>query len=329
MADIFDVNQYKSENSRLTLTPDQKRMITAEMYQACHAMKKNNKKTFWTKGIAAALVIALVGTVTYFGFGNSNKSDNWFSIKASAASATQDEVNRSAIGDEVNQTFNNELTTNGHSMGAMSGFFMEDGEEPLTKDGYKDYFALYHMEDFSVTGANIKAVKVESNTNGIYFTLTPSDKTVDFYSDTASIDDALMDYKERYTIDYSQYTFDELREHAPYLLWPCDGFVYDNKTVSTGEETNILPNYSIDIILESDHSDSEIAAWTKEIGEIKDLNRPSGREKYEPLEEKIQKKMLENARISVTVTYEDNSTETQVIDLVYIENRFITFDIKN
>ena len=59
------------------------------------------------------------------------------------------------------------------------------------------------------------------------------------------------------------------------------------------------------------------------------LNRPSGREKYEPLEEKIQKKMLENARISVTVTYEDNSTETQVIDLVYIENRFITFDIKN
>ena len=40
MADIFDVNQYKSENSRFTLTPDQKRMITAEMYQACRCEKE-------------------------------------------------------------------------------------------------------------------------------------------------------------------------------------------------------------------------------------------------------------------------------------------------
>lgn len=323
MADIFDVNQYKSENDRLTLTPDQKNVITTEMYQAYTTMKKNNiktKKTLWTKGIAAALALAIIGGAAHFGLSNANKPSNWFSINASAASATADEVNPTGI---------DGLKTKGNAVGAMTGFFMESEDSTLTKDGYKDYFAYYFMEDFGITGANVKSVKVESNKKGIYYTLNPRDETVDYLSDKDTIKASLAEdgYKEINTLNNSQYTFDELSKQAPYLLYPCDGFVYDNGKVSTGEEKNIFPDKSIDIILESDHTDPQIAAWTKEIGKIKNSYEKDGYEKYAALEEKIQKKMLDNAKISVTVTYADDTTETQVIDLVYKCNRIIKLDI--
>ncbi len=326
MADNFDVNQYKSENSRLSLTPLQKSLITAKMYQTCEAMKKENTKTkkhFWVKGIAAVLVIALFVGVGFVGFGNTEKPENWFVLSVSAA-ATSDESELFSTNDKANTTH---ATIGGYTESAMTGFFMESDGGVLTKDGFKDYFAYYHMEDLAVKGENIKSNEFESNKKGVYFVLSPTDNNADYLNSTAYIDSVLTDYDKRETLNNSQYSFDELREYAPYLLWPCDGFRYNSK-VSSGEEENLLPTNHIDIIIESDHNDSEVSAWVKEIGQIENRNEESSYERYSKLEEKIQQKMLDDAKLTVTVTYADNSTETQVINLVYTGNRSLTFDIE-
>lgn len=330
MADIFNVNQYKSENVRLTLKPEQKSMITAKMYQACRTMEKRNTKTYkniWVKAMAAVLAIVMVAGVGYIGFGTLDKSENWFMLSVDAATPTADEYIAYSTEDEVGPTEDNNSEINGFTKNAMTGFFMESETDVITKDGYKDYFAYYHMENFGIKGTNVKSVEFKSEKKGIYFVLTPTDNNVDYLSNTNEIDGALDKYKERYTLNNSQYTFDELRGQAPYLLWPCDGFEYENGTVSTGEEYNILPVNHIDIVLESDHSDTEIAAWVKEMNEINNLNEKEGYGKYSELERKVQEKMLRNAKITVTVTYEDGKTETQDINLAYKGNRYIAFDI--
>lgn len=329
MADIFDVNQYKSENSRLTLKPEQKSMITAKMYQAYKAMKKSEikpEKHYLVKGMAAVLAVALIVGVGFVGFANHNNTDNWFLLTVSAA-ATPDEYASSATDDETKNTGVTDADFSGYSDSVMSGFFMEDEAGTLTKNGCKDYFACFLMENLSVTGGNIKSVRFESQKKGIYFSVAPSDNSVDYLSDIASIDYALGEYKERTALANSQYSFDELKNKAPFLIWPCDGFTYDNGTISTGEEENILPLNHIDIILESDHSDPEISKWLREMSEIKDSNH-QGSEKFIELEGKIQKKMLENAEITVTVTYADGETDTKAVSLAYKGYRSLELIIK-
>lgn len=330
MADIFDVNQYKSENERLTLKPEQKRMITDKMYQACRTMERCNTvtyKRFWVKAMAAVLAVVMIVGVGFIGFGTNDKSDNWFMISVEAASSTADEYMFSSTEDESFSTDQGSSKINGYSKNAMTGFFMESETAVITKDGIKDYFAYYHMENFDVKGANIKSVEFESRRKGIYFILTPADDSVDYLRSTNEIDAALRDYKERSTLNNSQYSFEELRGQAPYLLWPCDGFEYESGSVSTGEEDNVLPVNHIDIVLESDHSDAEIAAWLKEMREIDHSNEKECNSRYTELEQKVQEKMLRDASISVTVTYEDGSTQTQNIDLIYKGNRCLAFDI--
>lgn len=330
MADIFDVDQYKSENGKLTLKPEQKSMITAQMYQACRIMEKRNAgtvKCFWVKAMAAVLALVLVVGASYIGFGLPDKSGNWFMISANAATSTLDEYVTSSTDDEGGNIQSNNSKINGFTESAMTGFFMESENGVITKDGYKDYFAYYHMENFAIKGANIKSVEIKSHTKGIYFTLTPTDNNVDYLSSTSEIDSALGGYKERNALDNSQYSFEELRRQAPYLLWPCDGFEYENESVSTGEEENIFPVGHIDIVLESDHSNTEIAAWVKEIGDIDNPNEKEDYGRYAALEEKIQQKMLDGAVITIIVTYEDDKVETQDIKLVYKGNRCLSFDI--
>ena len=330
MADNFDVNQYKSENGRLTLKPEQKSMIIAKMYQACRTMEKQNTgklRYTWVKTMAAVLAMVLVVGVGYIGFGVSEKSGNRFMISVNAATSTADEYMLSSTEDEVANADSGDSEINGFTKSAMTGFFMENETDVITKDEFKDYFAYYHMENFSVSGTNIKSVEFKSDKKGIYFVLTPTDNKVDYLSSTSEIDIALEEYKERNTLNNSQYSFEELRGQAPYLLWPCDGFEYESGTISTGEENNILPVNHIDIVLESDHSDSEIATLVKEMNKIHNLNEKEGYDRYSELEKKVQEKMLGNAKITVTVTYEDGKTEAQDIELVYKGNRCLALEV--
>lgn len=322
MADIFDVNQYKSENRQLMLTPEQKSMITAKMYQACRTMEKRNTRTYkhlWVKAMAAVLAMVLVVGVGYIGFGVPANTGNWFMLSVDAATST---------GDEAIIAYVNNSKIDGFTENAMTGFFMENKTDVIIKDGYKDYFAYYQMENLGIKGANIKSVKFESDTKGIYFTLTPTDDNVDYLSSTNEIDGALRSYKDRSTLNNSQYSFEEIRRQAPFMLWPCDGFEYESGTVSTGEEDNILPVNHIDIILESDHSDAEISTWLKEMIDIDNSGDRGASDRYTELEKKVQEKMLSDAKIIVTVTYEDGNTETQDINLIYKGNRCLGFDVK-
>ncbi len=331
MADIFDVNQYKSENRRLMLTPEQKSMITAKMYQACRTMEKRNTRTykhFWVKAMAAVLAMVLVVGVGYIGFGAPDKTGNWFMISVDAATSTSDEYVGDATKDEAGHANGNNSKVDGSSENAMTGFFMESKTDVITKDGYKDYFAYYQMENLGIKGANIKSVKFESDTKGIYFTLTPTDDNVDYLNSTNEIDGALRSYKERGTLNNSQYSFEEIRRQAPFMLWPCDGFEYESGTVSTGEEDNILPVNHIDVILESDHSDAEISTWLKEMIDIDNSGDRGASDRYTELEKKVQEKMLSGAKITITVTYEDGNTEAQEINLIYKENRCLVLDVK-
>lgn len=323
MTDIFDVNQYKSENDRLNLTPEQKRLIIKKMYQAnSGAMKKttaNQQRRFLFKTVAASLTIALLGGFMWFGFGATNHSKNWFSITVNAATSTEDEAYQKAVDNENS-------VEGGYSVGAMTGWFMQNDDEVLTKDGYKDYFAYYHMENFQVSGANIKSVHIQSSKKGIYFNLMPNEEEIsDAFDDGA--ENIISNLKDTDPLNNSQYTFEEFQKYAEFMDCPCDGFSYDNYSETIGEKQATLSFDCADIVLESNHSNPEIAALTREIATIKNANEPEGYQKYTALEEKIQQKMLENTQISVTVDYLDGTTETKWIRLIYGGNRYLSFDI--
>lgn len=296
----------------------------ADFRNTLHSGKRRKSSIpFITKSIAAALAVAVIGSAVLFGMNKSQQpSENWFSVSLSAAAETADTPK-----DPVMNHNDDSYNILGSSVGAMTGFFMDNGETLLTKDGYKDYFAYYHMENLNITGSNIKSISLSSNKKGIYFTIAPPEEYIpDILDDsTPTIDKGLSSFSDRNTLNNSQYTFEEIRRQAPFILWPCDCFSYDLNTASSGDEENLLGSYLIDIILESDHSDTEIAELVNDIGAVEEVNTPKGYDRYTQIEEMIQQKMLENAQITITVTYDDNSTASQTIDLVYEGNRFISF----
>ncbi len=285
--------------------------------------RRKSSMPFITKSIAAALAVAIIGSAVLFGMNKTQQpSENRFSVSLSAAAETAD-ILKYTDTDHNNNSYN----TLGSSVGAMTGFFMDNGEALLTKDGFTDYFASYHMENLNITGSNIRSIRFDSNKKGIYFTLTPPQEFIpDILDDsTPMIDKGLSSFSDRNTLNNSQYTFEEIRRQAPFILWPCDCFSYDLNTPSSGDEENLLGSYLIDIILESDHSDREIAELVNDIGAVEEPNTKAESDRYTQIEEMIQQKMLENAQITITVTYDDNSTASQTIDLVYEGNRFISF----
>ncbi|MCH5299552.1 MAG: hypothetical protein J1E96_07310 [Ruminococcus sp.] len=317
MTDKFDVNRYKAENDLLTLTEEQKRLITVQMRQAEKTMKTENtksRKPFWLKTVAAALAVAVIGTSTYLIADTVAPKKNGFVITVNAA-ATTDQNNDSSI-------------TAGYSDTAMSGAFMDyPDDSPYLKDGYHDYFSEYFViEDLNFIGTNVKSVSLKSEKKGVYFHLLPMTLGKDYIQEKA-----LRNFSDYDSLDNSQYTFEEFKNYADkenYYGVVCDGFTYDNSENVDGTEQVILKNEfktsCFKIILESDHSDEEIAEWVKEIDALKRSDT-----RYKELEKKIQKKTLDGAKISVTVTYTDDSTETKTINLKYNGNKKIAFEIES
>lgn len=312
MPEKFDVKKYKNEATKPTLSSSQKSIIIAKMYQADNDMKNVQKnrtrKVFYTKAIAAAIAVAILSGVAFWGIKGANAPRNSFTITANAASSTPDEKYTDI--------------TKGYSDGAMSGAFMESDNSVHRKDGFRDYFAEYFAENLEIKGTNIKSYSIRSMKKGVYFDLFPVEKVRDYIDK----EKALADFSGKDTLNNSQYTREEFNKYAGYLNWVCDGFSHDNKTV-TGEEQVVTPNNYLYIILESNHSDPEIAQWITEMESLHP-NEKSDYEQYSQLERKIQKKTLENAKITVTVTYTDNTRETKIINLVYKGYKDLEFDVQ-
>lgn len=313
MPDKFDVKKYKEENNRLTLTNEQKNILTAKLYQVQDDMKKVNnttntkKKRIWVKPVAATLAAVIIATGAFIGFGNT-PSKNSFTIVAHAA-ASSDE--------------GNSYITDGYTEGAMTGAFMETDTEVHRKDGYRDYFAEYFPENFEIKGTNIKSYKIKSEKKGIYFDLFPVEEGRDFKEKKK----ALSDFKDKDSLNNSQYTREEFEKYVPFLTWVCDGYSHANPNKPNGEEQIVLPDKYLFIMLESNHSDPEIAKWIKEMEKLHP-NEKKDYKRYGELEKKIQKKTLNGAKLKVEVTYTDNSTETKTINLKYTGNRGIDFIIQ-
>lgn len=316
MTDKFDVNRYKAENDRLTLTEEQKRIITVQMRQAEKTMKTEktkSKKPLWLKTVAAALAVAVIGTSAYLIADNTSSSQNGFVITVNAA-ATTDQYNDSNI-------------TAGYSDTAMSGAFMHyPDKSPYLKDGYRDFFTEYFIiEELNFVGTNIKSLSLTSEKKGVYFHLRPITLGKDYVQKKA-----LRNFSNYDSLKNSQYTPEEFKKYARIDHYGkiCDGFTYNNPENANGKEQVILKNEfetsCFMIVLESDHSDKEIAEWVKEIDTLKRSDK-----RYKELEEKIQRKTLDGARITVTVTYTDDSTESKTINLKYNGNGKISFDIEN
>lgn len=310
MPDKFDVKKYKKENDILKLTNEQKKILTAKMYQVQDNMKNINnkpkKKKVWFKPVAATLAAVILAACAWIGFGNTQPK-NSFTIVADAASVNSGDTN----------------ITNGYTDGAMTGAFMETDTTTLRKDGYRDYFAEYVLSNFLIKGTNIKSYKIKSETKGIYFDLFPVEKRRDFIDKRK----ALADFKDKDSLNNSQYTRAEFEEYAPFLTWVCDGYSHENPNKPDGTEQVVLPDKYLFLILESNHSAPEIAKWIKEMEGLK-VNEKKDYKVYSELEKKIQKKTLNGAKLKVEVTYTDNSKETKIVELKYTGNRGIDFIVK-
>ena len=311
MSDKFDVKKYKTEADCLNLSDEQKNILTARMYQARDDMKnnkteKNKKKRVWLKPAAAALAAVILAAGAWIGFGNTHP-ENSFTIVAGAASINGGDT-------EI---------TNGYSEGAMTGAFMENDSKTLRKDGCRDYFAEYCLENFLIKGTNIKSYKIKSETKGIYFDLFPVEKGRDYIDKKK----ALADFRDKDSLNNSQYTRAEFEEYAPFLNWVCDGYTHNNPNTPNTTEQVVLPDKYLFLVLESNHSDIKIADWLKQMEGLK-VNEKEDYKKYSELEKKIQKKTLSNAKIKVEVTYTDNSKETKTIKLKYTGNREIDFIVE-
>ncbi len=311
MSDNFNVKRYKKEAGFLKLNTEDKNILTAKMYQARDNMKNNNtekakKKKIWLKPAAAALAAVILATGAWIGFGNTQPK-NSFSIVADAASIYSGDAD----------------ITNGYSEGAMAGAFMETDTETLRKDGFRDYFAEYFPENFVIKGTNIKSYKITSAKKGIYFDLFPVEKNRDFIDKKK----ALADFKDKDSINNSQYTRKEFEKYAPFLNWVCDGYSHDNPNTPDGTEQVVLPDKYLFLVLESNHSDPDIAKWITQMEGLK-VNEKKDYKKYSELEKKIQKKTLSKAKIKVEVTYTDNSIETKSIKPIYKGHKDISFSVK-
>lgn len=366
MADNFDVNKYKAENDLLTLTDEQKRLITVQMRQAEKTMKTETakqRKPLWLKTVAAALAVAVIGTSTYLIADTTAPKKNGFVITVNAAAYTKDDKTPTYPADtSVVGAYS--LTT-GDNGPCMEVDPEAQNPEFYTKDGFKDYFCRCPLQNLQIVGKNIKSVALKANKKGTYFSVEgdcdwTTDKNGNEYFNFGGIKYSADEYKswrkaqkkflslftDHDSLENSQYTTDEFKAH--YVnggnIW-CDGFTYNNPNVKDKVQ-KVLPNNTIRLLLEADHSDPEVVKlygeWDK-IGEksnqIKkdyfDGVTPKTYEEYDEIcdrmynsdeyqnlikeEEKVfmelTKIILDGATIDVTVTYADGTTESQTVNI--------------
>ena len=192
---------------------------------------------------------------------------------------------------------------------------------------------------------NIESVTFNSKQKGIYFLINSyindNENTEDaedgnsynYYNGIAEIGD----FSNYGSLDNSQYTKAEFKEHSDGLYGEfCDGFTFTVKNPSENEQ-EIKLDKAINLMVETDRTDSEIDNWVDEYyrldsellsmrakncmsddGEIQVTDEENALEtKMENINNSILSKIVDGAEIDVSVQFTDGSVQSEKIRISY------------
>lgn len=359
----FDRETYKSEAENVKLSGNQKEILLNKMREADRPFERYDHKpeknkifnTTWTRAVAASLAVVLVGTACYMGFSNYEKA-------AERNVATSNSEGKKTNGNIFSITADAAEIENKSLIGIFTGvsgaqFLMKDFENEdsfyRNKQGKVDYFNDFELTELNVKGSNIQSVTFKSNKKSIYFVIDPNvfeafdaeeqDELYKLYSREQSKLEKIAatgDFSDYDILDNSQYTKQEFEEHADGLYGEfCDGFTYTLKK-ATDKEQIINIGQVINLIIETDRTDSEIDSLMNEYcalddeymalraenrrinGEFGDTSDEENKiyEKMEELNNQMIQKAVDGAVIDVTVKFIDGSTQSQKINVGYYES---------
>ena len=219
------------------------------------------------------------------------------------------------------------------------------------KDGYIDTFWEFNLSKLRIKGENIESVSLKSESEGVYFSITPTSgfdydefelsKNGDFYFENGrsfhidkkqikKLEQLTKEKKSAYTysdtLRTSQYTKDEFKKYGDGFGGEniCDGFTFADKKKT--QEINL--DRDINLVCESIHSDPEIAGWLNRLREIEkqvldaklardDAMLDSLYEKKDAVNSKIIRKTVTGAKLTLTVKFTDGTEQSKALDLAY------------
>lgn len=309
----FNKDEYKNYVDNIKLSEFRKNTLKSKMTnESCKISDLNSNDKIlntyykiWTKVVAAVLAIVIVGGSTYLLCGK-NQNQNSFMITASAAEVE--------IGSSEIKIASYEMV-NGFPM----QIFNDESVEPyLNKMGKQDLFTEFKFNDLVISGENIESISFETSKNFSYFHV---------YSD--NIDNEFSDIDE---LTHSQYSISEFEEYyEAYTGYMCDRFTFINRN----SKNEIRLNDIVYFMTESDWSDEEIAEWMNIVCDCFDKHSeykmdlynktggvgggviPDEQVKIEELADKyiskINKKLIEDAEIDITVKFTDGTIQSKTL----------------
>lgn len=313
----FDTEKYRQSVDNIKLSDAQKCDIKQKMRAESRKSEASDLSkgekflrsyySIWTKTAAAVLAVALLAGALFF-FHGTGESKNSFAITANAA-----ELN---VGDSDVKIASGEMS-NGFSMLT----FNDESVDPYYNElGKQDLFTQFKFTDFRISGDNIKSVTFETTKDFTYFGIN-SDNENNLFTSTD-------------TFTHSQYTQAEFDEHGDGLYGKfCDSFTYDNKH----NLTDINLSNMINLVVESNWNDEEIAEWMTVVSDCFDKMTEHKIELYyqtggvgggevpdeiiqvenlaDEYMKKITSKLLDGAQIIITAEFDDGTTQSQTLQL--------------
>ncbi|WP_303107407.1 hypothetical protein [uncultured Ruminococcus sp.] len=337
----FNAEVYKNNVKNIKLSEKQKAELIKVMRNTEKQYKQNNvsHKVFNLKtGTAAAIAAVFVFVAIYAGFFKPNterisSNKNIFTITANAAEIED----KSEIG-----VFS---SVNGSQY--LLKDFNNDDTIYRNAQGKTDYFNDFELTNLKISGKNIESVTFNSKRKGIYFLINSyindNENTEDaedgnsynYYNSIAIAE--IGDFSNYGSLDNSQYTKAEFKEHSDGLYGEfCDGFTFTVKNPSENEQ-EIKLDKAINLMVETDRTDSEIDNWADEYyrldsellsmrakncmsddGEIQVTDEENALEtKMENINNSILSKIVDGAEIDVSVQFTDGSVQSEKIRISY------------
>ncbi len=293
-----------------------KSAIKADETKNTTKIYKFPKRKIITCALAACMVVVFVCTFVFgLRYNPVNKpqenTEYGFAIRANASQVSQlsDYTDGSVIG-----AYAGELT---------GGWAMYQKLEKQN-DTSPTFFQSYCLNYLNIEGEGIDSITFKANAEGTYFALSPSG----YYSSSENNSEKVQNESEKFTdlsLSNSLYTAEELCEYKDGLSFGdiyCDTFTYTN--VDNDDSVNL--SCKIEYVIESSHSNSQqsqlldkIWLYEEEITKEKEAGILS----YDKLENlylelsdistELQKLVLEDATIDVTVEFVDGSFHTKTL----------------
>lgn len=280
-----------------------------------HSITSRKKGFTALASLAACLVLVFVAISAFNAFGNFSNTSHDFFITVNAAEVDMEAVNQTSIKLYVGQ--------NSHGRGKY--IYETENNLPLS------YFFDYSLSDLEVQGQGIEKVTFSSNTDGIYFGISPTgniamideDKSTEMVSEKAN-------YYSSYPLTNSKYTNEILcqGDKIGFANVYADAFSYNN--LDNADIINL--GSCIEIILETEDTDERVSTFLSRITEIdnqileirKSYTGTSGKisdeenklnAEKERLTNEIQEILLKDAQVDVTVEFVDGTEQTKNFDL--------------